>query len=67
MDSAKVTYYQDDANEWRWRVQATNGQILADSGEGYKNKGDCVNGFHRLCDLVGGNPAIIEVEFADDE
>lgn len=27
--------YQDRAGEWRWRLRAGNGQIVADSGEGY--------------------------------
>lgn len=26
--------------EWRWRVQAANNKIVADSGEGYKNRLD---------------------------
>ncbi len=29
--------------EWRWRFKAKNGEILADSSEGYKNKGDCIS------------------------
>lgn len=27
--------YQDRKQEWRWRLKARNGRILADSGEGY--------------------------------
>ncbi|MBL4882923.1 MAG: DUF1508 domain-containing protein [Planctomycetaceae bacterium] len=34
--------YKDRANEWRWRLKARNGAIIADSGEGYKNKSDCL-------------------------
>ena len=34
--------YQDQKNEWRWRLFAANNRILADSGEGYKNKADCL-------------------------
>jgi len=30
-----VTVYQDEAQEWRWRRQAGNNEIIADSGEGY--------------------------------
>ena len=33
--------YKDKADEWRWRLKADNGRIIADSGEGYKNLGDC--------------------------
>lgn len=30
--------YQDGANEWRWRLVVSNGNIIADSGEGYSSK-----------------------------
>ncbi|MFB6102052.1 MAG: HVO_2922 family protein [Haloplanus sp.] len=30
--------YQDSASEWRWRLVATNGNIVADSAEGYASK-----------------------------
>ena len=28
-------YYKDTKNQWRWRLKASNGRIIADSGEGY--------------------------------
>ena len=34
-------YYQDAAKEYRWRLKAANGAILATSGQGYKAKADC--------------------------
>lgn len=30
--------YEDSAGEWRWRLVASNGNIIADSGEGYQSK-----------------------------
>jgi hypothetical protein len=30
--------YQDRADEWRWRLVVANGNIIADSGEGYTSK-----------------------------
>jgi uncharacterized protein YegP (UPF0339 family) len=36
----KFEVYKDKAKEWRWRLVSTNGRTIADSGEGYKNKGD---------------------------
>jgi len=30
--------YEDSAGEWRWRLVAVNGNIIADSGEGYASK-----------------------------
>lgn len=44
----KVQFYKDLADEWRWRVTSKNGNIIADSGEGYKNKGDAESGFALL-------------------
>jgi uncharacterized protein YegP (UPF0339 family) len=29
--------YKDRADEWRWQLVATNGKIVADSGEGYSS------------------------------
>ena len=39
-----MTYYysKDAKGEWRWRLKASNGKIIADSGEGYKNEADCI-------------------------
>lgn len=33
--------YKDARQEWRWRLKAANGNIIATSGEGYVNKADC--------------------------
>ena len=30
--------------EWRWRLRAQNGRIIADSGEGYRNRADAEHG-----------------------
>lgn len=30
--------YEDDAGEWRWRLRYPNGEIVADSGEGYGSR-----------------------------
>jgi uncharacterized protein YegP (UPF0339 family) len=43
-DAAKsLTFetYRDQKEEHRWRLKATNGQIIATSGQGYKDKRDC--------------------------
>jgi len=41
---ARFEVYKDKADEWRWRFIANNGRIIADSGEGYHNKTDCLHG-----------------------
>lgn len=30
--------FEDDGGNWRWRLLATNGNIIADSSEGYTTK-----------------------------
>ena len=34
--------YQDAQRLWRWQLKAANNRIIADSGESYHNKGDCL-------------------------
>jgi len=36
--ATKFELYQDAKGEFRWRLLATNGQIIANGGEGYKTK-----------------------------
>ncbi|WP_374526005.1 YegP family protein [Sphingopyxis sp.] len=36
--------YQDTRSQWRWRYVAANGRTIADSGEGYYNRQDAING-----------------------
>lgn len=38
---AQFELYRDNRKEYRWRLKAANGRIMADSGEGYVNKSDC--------------------------
>lgn len=39
MQTDKVTVYQDSAGLWRWQWKSgANGNVLADSGQGYKRK-----------------------------
>jgi len=39
----KFEVYEDKAGEFRFRLKATNGQVIATS-EGYKAKASCLNG-----------------------
>ena len=34
--------YQDRQGHWRWNLQAANNRKIADSGEGYYNRQDCI-------------------------
>ena len=43
----KFEVYKDKAGEFRFRLKATNGQIIA-TGEGYKAKSGCLNGIESV-------------------
>ena len=43
----KFEVYTDKAGEFRFRLTATNGQIIA-TGEGYKAKAGCMNGIESV-------------------
>lgn len=36
-------------NQWRWRLKAANGQIIA-SGESYVNQADCISAVNMVMD-----------------
>ena len=36
--------YRDAKGEWRWRLRARNGEVIADCGEGYVRREDCEHG-----------------------
>lgn len=38
LDTGAFDLYEDQAGEWRWRLLAKNGRIIADSGEGYASR-----------------------------
>lgn len=43
----KFEVYVDKAGEFRFRLKAVNGQIIA-TGEGYKAKASCLNGIESI-------------------
>ena len=40
--------YQDAMREWRWRLVAKNGRVVADSGEGYVRRQSCLKAVRLL-------------------
>ncbi len=58
----KFEYYRSKKdNKWYWRLKAANNvDIIADGGQGYKNKSDCLHGI----DLVkgSGDAPVVEVD-----
>ncbi|MFB6085436.1 MAG: HVO_2922 family protein [Halodesulfurarchaeum sp.] len=51
--------YEDSAGQWRWRLVAPNGNIVADSGEGYRSKQGAKRGIESVRE--GAPEADIEV------
>lgn len=52
--------YVDQAGQWRWTLVASNNRRIADSGEGYRNKADCLHGIN----LVQGTNVLTPVRTA---
>lgn len=45
---ATFELYEDSSAEWRWRLVHDNGNIIADSGEGYSSKESAENGIESV-------------------
>lgn len=44
----------DAGTEYRWRLKARNGRIIACSGEGYKNRSHCKKMIKTITQWSGG-------------
>ena len=45
--------YRDTRREYRWRLKAANGKVLARSNEGYRKKVDCRSAITRIREDAG--------------
>lgn len=43
--ASTLVYYLDDAGEWRWHLVASNHRIIADSGQGYRDRRNAIRGW----------------------
>jgi len=59
---ATFEVFNDSAGEWRWRLVASNGNIIADSGEGYQSK----QGVERGIESTKRSAARADVVFLDE-
>jgi len=48
MSDATFEVYEDDAGDYRWRLVHENGNVIADSGEGYASKQKAKQGLHSV-------------------
>ncbi|WP_436926557.1 HVO_2922 family protein [Halosimplex amylolyticum] len=62
MSKATFEVFRDSADEWRWRLVAANGNIIADSGEGYQSKQGVERGIRSVKRSAPG----ADVEFSDE-
>ena len=46
--TATFELFVDSADQWRWRLVLTNGNIIADSGEGYASRQKCKQGLESV-------------------
>lgn len=54
--AAEFEVYKDKAGEYRWRLQANNNEVIADSNEGYKSKDSALHGIDVVKDIAGSAP-----------
>ncbi len=52
--AAKFVIYKDKTGEFRWKLVHTNGQIIANSGEGYTAKINATNGINSVKENAPG-------------
>ena len=48
--------YKDAKSEFRWRLKASNGKLIADCGQGYNAKADCLHGIELIKDHAAKAP-----------
>ncbi|SFB68561.1 Uncharacterized conserved protein YegP, UPF0339 family [Halobiforma haloterrestris] len=61
--TSRFEVYEDRAGEWRWRLVHWNGNIVADSGEGYASRSNAERAVRSVKRIV---PAANTVTVADD-
>jgi len=54
--AAEFEVYKDRAGEYRWRLQAGNNEVVADSNEGYKSKASCLHGIDVVQRIAASAP-----------
>jgi uncharacterized protein len=54
--AAEFEVYQDTKGEYRWRLQANNNEIVADSNESYTTKAACLHGIDVVKQIAPAAP-----------
>jgi amphi-Trp domain-containing protein len=66
--ASKATFerYEDNADEWRWRLVHRNGNIIADSSEGYASKQKVTQGLDSVKENAPG-AYVVDTSKEDEE
>jgi len=49
---AVLQLFKDRAGEFRWRLRADNNQVIASSGEGFRDRSDCERDMKQIMKLA---------------
>lgn len=49
---AGLEFYRDAGNQFRWRLRSANGNVVGESGEGYRRIADAERGFNALRESI---------------
>ncbi len=60
--AAKFRLYMDKKGEYRWKLVHENGNIIADSGEGYSSKSSAKNGIQSVKENAPSAPIVDETD-----
>lgn len=60
--AAKFEVFKDQDGQFRWRFRATNGRIVADSAEGYKQRKACERGIEVMKEYAAGAATVDKIE-----
>lgn len=56
--SPRFELFVDRTEEWRWRLVAVNGEIIADSAEGYASKQGAKRGIQSVKRVANDAPVV---------
>ena len=54
--AASFEVFKDKKGEYRWRLRHQNGNVIADSGEGYSTKSSCMDGINSVKKIAESVP-----------
>lgn len=55
-----MVIYQDQADEWRWRLVAANGETIADSAEGYVSRSNAYRAATTVIKTIRAELEVVE-------